>query len=126
MTSVIDADGRVIEPDDLWSSYLDPGFLASAPRWVNDTQGRRRRISDMDRHGIETSVLFPSAGLHFASIPEAEVAIALCRVYNDWLADFCAADRSRLVGVALLPQMDVGASVAEAPGVRRRSGQAIQ
>jgi predicted TIM-barrel fold metal-dependent hydrolase len=68
----------------------------------------------MDRHGIQISVLYPSAGLHFASIPESDVAIALCRAYNDWLADFCSVDPSRLLGVALLPQIDVGASVAEA------------
>jgi predicted TIM-barrel fold metal-dependent hydrolase len=143
--AVTDSDGHVIEPDDLWATYLDAGFLPSAPRWVSDTHGRRRRliggrlqpyipfpqteytlrpvegavepgarISDMDRHGIQVSVLFPSAGLHFASIPETEVAIALCRAYNDWLADFCATDRTRLVGVALLPQLDVAASIAEA------------
>jgi predicted TIM-barrel fold metal-dependent hydrolase len=38
---------------------------------------------------------------------------ALCRAYNDWLADYCRTDPARLVGVAMLPLVDVDASVRE-------------
>jgi predicted TIM-barrel fold metal-dependent hydrolase len=68
----------------------------------------------MDQHGIEVSVIYPSAALHFASIPERDVVIALTRAYNDWLADFCGTDPDRLIGIAALPQCDIPASMAEA------------
>jgi predicted TIM-barrel fold metal-dependent hydrolase len=35
------------------------------------------------------------------------------RIYNDWLADFCAHDRKRLVGLASIPAHSVEAAVAE-------------
>lgn len=143
--AAIDADGHVVEPEEMWSSYLSAELLPLAPRWVTDTQGRTRRLiggrvqphipfpqteyashpvlgaadpksrlEEMDQHGIEVSVIYPSAALHFASIPEPDVVIALTRAYNDWLADFCATDPSRLIGIAALPQCDIPASIAEA------------
>ena len=36
-------------------------------------------------------------------VRERDYAIALCRAYNDWLYDWCAIDRKRLKGVALVP-----------------------
>ena len=40
-------------------------------------------------------------------------AAALCAGNNDWLADYCATDPNRLIGVALLPQQDPQRAVAE-------------
>jgi predicted TIM-barrel fold metal-dependent hydrolase len=37
----------------------------------------------------------------------------MCAANNDWLASFCAADPSRLIGVALLPQQDPELAVVE-------------
>lgn len=40
-------------------------------------------------------------------------AAAVARARNDWLAEYCAASRSRLEGVAVLPQQDIAGSVDE-------------
>ena len=39
-TAVIDADGHVVEPLDLWERHLDPKFRARAPRFTVDDRGR--------------------------------------------------------------------------------------
>jgi predicted TIM-barrel fold metal-dependent hydrolase len=73
-----------------------------------------QRLADMDRQGVERALLFPTFGLFFAGLERSDVQVALCRAYNDWLHEFCAADRRRLIGVALVPQHDVGEALAEA------------
>jgi predicted TIM-barrel fold metal-dependent hydrolase len=73
----------------------------------------RARLGDMDRDGIERGLLFPSAGLYLPSVQEEPYAAALCRAYNNWLYDYCAADRRRLMGVGVVPVQDVKAAIAE-------------
>jgi predicted TIM-barrel fold metal-dependent hydrolase len=140
--SVIDVDGHVMEPEEIWIPRLAPEFHAFAPRRVIDNQGRIRqfvggelkqyipmppgagtplpggfdgkaRLEDMDRQGVECSILYPTTGLFFGGIRNADVQIALCRAYNDWLHEFCSADPKRLRGVAAVPQLDIGECVRE-------------
>jgi predicted TIM-barrel fold metal-dependent hydrolase len=73
-----------------------------------------QRLAAMDRDRIERGLLFPSAGLYLASVQEEAYAAALCRAYNNWLYDYCAADRKRLMGVAAIPVQDVKLAVEEA------------
>ena len=40
--NVIDADGHILEPVDLWDKYIDPKFRARAPRMFVDTDGKDR------------------------------------------------------------------------------------
>ena len=37
--NVIDADGHVLEPIDIWDKYIEPKVRARAPRIVVDTDG---------------------------------------------------------------------------------------
>ena len=39
---VIDADGHILEPVDLWDNYMDPHYRARAPRIFTDTDGKER------------------------------------------------------------------------------------
>ena len=143
---VIDADGHVVEPEDLWKRFLDPRFQDRSPELVRDNRGglrfmlegrlwpiptgrgagrpegigafydldspKRReggwdataRLHDMDAEGIDVMVLYPSMLLMgIAVVDDAAFAEAVCRAYNDWLADHCRTDPRRLVGVALVP-----------------------
>src|SRR5215831_14252148 len=40
--NVIDSDGHVLEPLDLWENYIDPEFRDRAPRRFIDTDGKER------------------------------------------------------------------------------------
>ncbi|HZN20075.1 MAG TPA: amidohydrolase family protein [Micromonosporaceae bacterium] len=60
-------------------------------------------LADASRDGIEDMVLFPGLG-HFAlSIEDRSASVGLARLYNEWLAAFCARSGGRLHGVGVLP-----------------------
>src|SRR5216683_5362496 len=40
--NVIDADGHILEPLDLWDRYIDPKFRERRPRFVIDDNGKER------------------------------------------------------------------------------------
>jgi predicted TIM-barrel fold metal-dependent hydrolase len=42
--NVVDADGHVLEPLDLWDRYMDPKFRDRAPRLFKDTDGKERLV----------------------------------------------------------------------------------
>jgi len=54
--NVIDADGHVFEPLDMWERYLDPAYRDRAPRLVVDTDGKERLL-------IEGQILGSRLGL---------------------------------------------------------------
>jgi predicted TIM-barrel fold metal-dependent hydrolase len=53
---VVDADGHVLEPLDLWDRYIDPAYRDRAPRMIIDTDGKERLL-------IEGKVLGSPKGL---------------------------------------------------------------
>jgi uncharacterized protein len=62
------------------------------------------RLADMEADGIDVTVMYgPVAAIDIA---EPELRSAAYRAYNDWLAEFCANDPRRLIGVAMLPAED--------------------
>src|SRR5438045_6020665 len=42
--NVVDADGHVLEPLDLWDQYMDPKFRDRAPRLIKDKDGKERLV----------------------------------------------------------------------------------
>src|SRR2546427_8022598 len=42
--NVIDADGHVLEPVDIWEKYMDPAYRDRAPRIIVDTDGKERLL----------------------------------------------------------------------------------
>jgi hypothetical protein len=44
--NVIDADGDIREPPDLWDRYMDPKFRDRAPRPVEGEDGKDRLAAD--------------------------------------------------------------------------------
>ncbi len=73
-----------------------------------------QRLKDMDLEGIDTAVLFGTSP--FLSLPfveDKDLASAITRVYNDWLAGYCQADPRRLKGVALTAIQDPVQAVKE-------------
>jgi uncharacterized protein len=166
---VVDGDGHVLEPRDLWERELParwrdqaikvvwnaetqredefvqnvnvaPGVgtcngWARLPRSVRDDPTGLRwedltpaglhgkdRLVELDREGIDVAVLYPSLGLGIGGLDDAEHAVLACRIYNDWLAQYCSADATRLVGVGAIPMQDPAAAAAEAERCVRELG----
>lgn len=61
------------------------------------------------------AVLYPSRGLFALTVPEldASLAAAIAQAYNDWLYDFCAPDRDRLLGAGMISPFDVEDAISE-------------
>ena len=70
-------------------------------------------IKDLDIDGVDVSITYPTVGLAIYTIDDSRLLDALCRAYNDWLADFCNAFPKRLKGIAMLNVDDVQVAVKE-------------
>ncbi|HEY6366105.1 MAG TPA: amidohydrolase family protein, partial [Candidatus Binatia bacterium] len=105
--------------------HLKPQYrnrpLMTSEAWdrsFGGTLGKRNedpktQLKDMDIDGIDIQVIFPSH-LSLSAEKEVDLATDIARAYNDWLAEFCAADPRRLKGVAMVALQDVKAAIAEA------------
>ncbi|MET0583582.1 MAG: amidohydrolase family protein, partial [Candidatus Binatia bacterium] len=74
----------------------------------------KQRLKDMDLEGIDAAVLFGTSP--FLSLPfveDKDLASAVARVYNNWLAGYCSADPRRLKGVAAVAIQDPTEAVKE-------------
>jgi predicted TIM-barrel fold metal-dependent hydrolase len=70
------------------------------------------RLRHMDQLGVDIHVMYPTAFLtYLTNSPDAQ--IALCKSYNRWLADRSAESEGRLRWVAVLPLLDINASIDE-------------
>jgi uncharacterized protein len=165
---VIDSDGHLHEPFDLFERYMEKEFYAIRPRVVdlrNEARDEGRwliegrlvprlpftrgvggggfryqtprhsqmkakdnslddiagRLQDMDQLGIDFQVVYPTALVWVFDLENKELAAAVCRAYNNYIAEQCSKARNRLGGVALVPIQDPPAAAEEA----RRSVESL-
>jgi predicted TIM-barrel fold metal-dependent hydrolase len=98
-----------------------PEFPPSHPRRLADAYGPavdpKERLAYNDEVGVYYQLLYPNIlGFHshvFLNAMPPALATGCVVAYNDWLAEFCAADPVRLVPMMMLPFWDIDASVAE-------------
>ncbi len=63
----------------------------------------RARLADQDLDNLRAEVVYPNYAMYMFGAPDLEYRRECFRVYNDWLAEYCAAAPGRLLGVAPLP-----------------------
>ncbi|MEC9140739.1 MAG: amidohydrolase family protein [Chloroflexota bacterium] len=147
---VIDTTRHVIEPVDLWDTWLEEPFKTQRPIKMDSSRvsmtvkGRpvsrnpnnflvnpayqqvfrdayaanfsgQSHLSDMDKEGVDVGILLPTAGMYaiWSDHIDAPLAAAMARAYNNYLADYCKTDKTRLKGIALLPLQNIEESVIE-------------
>lgn len=71
------------------------------------------RLADMDRDGVDAELVFPSLGLMLPRIADPEAQATACAIYNDWVWDYTAPVRDRLIPAAMIPCIDFDAALAE-------------
>ena len=82
---------------------LEPGVLRPTTTAL--------RLTDMDRDGIDATVMYgPIVPL---LVKDPELRRVCYRGYNDWLAEFCATAPARLVGAGLVPIDDAKTAADE-------------
>jgi uncharacterized protein len=134
---VIDADGHVRDRDaDVRPFIEEPycrrqGSLVPGDEWDASMYGKLgmnihdvpTRLRDMDKEGIDVSVLFPTTAFNVTRLVEKDYAAAFCRGYNDWIASVCK-ESPRLKAVGVVPFQDVAVAVAEVNRAITRLGLA--
>jgi predicted TIM-barrel fold metal-dependent hydrolase len=71
------------------------------------------RVKDMNLDGVEADVIYTTLGFRQFWLTDAALQRACFRVYNDWLAEYCAYAPKRLAGLALISLYDVKEGVKE-------------
>jgi uncharacterized protein len=133
---ILDGDGHVIERDAEIFDYLESPYAGNTtllgypffPALDGYNRGAvmarlgihqsyeitpQLWLDTLDKVGLESTVLYPTAGLAFTMIQDPEWATALARAYNNWFADRYYGLSKRLRGVALIPLQCVPEAVKE-------------
>ena len=119
---IFDVDRHVELPAEFWREGLDPADRARIPETLRSGSGANPAsqldppalLRALDAEGIAGALLVPeSLIVHFPWLEDARAAIVLARSVNAWSAAALHPARERLLGVALLPLLDVKASVEE-------------
>jgi uncharacterized protein len=168
---IIDSDGHLHEPFDLFERHMEKEFYSMRPRIVDlrdeerDTgrwlvEGRlvprlpftrgvggggfryqtprhaqmkakdnslddiEGRLKDLDQMRIDFQIVYPTALVWVFDLQNRELAAAVCRAYNNYVAEQCAKAPKRMNGVALVPIQDPPAASAEARRAVQKLGLA--
>ena len=111
----ISADSHVVEDPAIWADVISPdrfGQLGSAFAGKSGGNDPEARVPDMQRDGVVAEVLYPSLAMKLFTL-EPEPQAACFRRYNEWLAEFCAYEPDRLIGVGLVPAYDMDRALEE-------------
>ena len=101
--------------------------MASTGLYEDGKRGVRRltdpelRLRDQERDGVQAEVLYGVLGTT-RRLADHEAAAEVMRIYNEWLADFCAIQPDRYAGLASIPNQPVEASIEEVKRVLKRGG----
>ncbi len=99
--------------------------MAATGLYEDGRRGIRRltdpdlRLRDQDRDGVQAEVLYGILGVT-GRMNDPEAAVEVMRVYNEWLADFCARHPDRYAGLASIPNHPIEAAIAEVERVAKR------
>ena len=122
---VIDADGHLTEPMTAYRERIPEPYSSARELFPQDGWDRdlgrmghrvadpERELADIDAEGIDSAVLFPTAGLSIGNVRDPARARVLATAYNQWLHEFCSASPDRIKGVGIVGLQEVESAVEE-------------
>src|SRR3990172_11896388 len=113
---VLDSDAHARDLDNDIRQYLPEPYRSQKASFIpsehydrnlGGTLGQggakvEERLKAMDLQHIDTAGMFPTSGLRVGRVRDPQFQTALCRAYNDFIANYCKAS-PRLKAVANLP-----------------------
>jgi len=90
--------------------FEDPSQIDFLGVWEDVRKGAyypHAMITENEEDGVWGSCLQPSQGLFWYRLSDSGLLSEICRVYNDWITDFCKPYPERLKGIAMLNVDDV-------------------
>lgn len=89
------------------------GFRNLHPETTLGAMFNQVRVEHMDQEGVDIHVIFGTWNLSFGSYLDKDMAVALCRAYNTYMAEDCRGYNNRLKPIGVLPIQDVEEAVKE-------------
>lgn len=77
--------------------HMKHGYEAARPSGWDPVE----RLKDQDLDNVVAEVLYSTLGIALLAMTDVDLQMACLRVYNDWLAEFCAHSPKRLVGIGM-------------------------
>ena len=71
------------------------------------------RLADQDRDGVSAEVLYPTVGMMLCNHPDFDLKHACFQAYNLWIAEYCAAEPRRLLGIGQTAMRSVEDGIAD-------------
>lgn len=96
--------------------FVDPEKIDFLGVWEGVPAGAYKpeaMITALEDDGIWGAIVQPSQGLLWYHLDDSELLSALCRAYNEWIAEFCHPYPQRLKGIGMLNVDTVDEACAE-------------
>jgi predicted TIM-barrel fold metal-dependent hydrolase len=96
--------------------FDDPEKIDFVGIWEDVREGAYQpdaMLKELAIDGVWGAVVQPSQGLFWYHLEDSELLSAICRAYNDWIADFCRPHPDRLKGIGMLNVDDTAVACAE-------------
>ena len=90
--------------------FEDPSQIDFLGVWEDVTPAAydpHQTVKALEKDGIWGACFQPSQGLIWYRLPDSELLSAICKAYNDWIAEFCGPYPGRLRGIGCLNVDDV-------------------
>lgn len=115
--------GREYVPGQIQRSdrMAEMGLYADGRKGIRRLTDPDLRIKDQDLDGIQAEILYGILGAS-QRLRDPEAATEMTRIYNEWLAGFCAVHPHRFAGLASIPNHDVPGALEEVERVIERGG----
>jgi predicted TIM-barrel fold metal-dependent hydrolase len=104
----------------IWRPGITPEAIGGLdPQQAHPTnpgaQDAVSRLKDMEAIGVDKALLFPTLFAEYLpAVDNPDLAYALARAYNNWIAEFCKAASDRLFAAGVLPLQDPSFAIEEA------------
>src|SRR5436853_3887863 len=97
------------------------GLYEDGKRGIRRLTDPELQLKDQERDGVQAEVLYGILGTT-RRLNDAEAAVEVMRIYNEWLGDFCDTHPDRYAGLASIPNQPVEAAVEEVTRILKRGG----
>lgn len=77
------------------------------------------RLADQDRDGVAAEVIYPTIGMLLCNHEDIDYKAACFAAYNDWLAEYCSEDPTRLLGVGQTAMRSPDEGIADLQEIKR-------
>ena len=104
---------------------VTPGISPYDPVESAEMRSVKSRLEQLDRENTAVQVIYPTMFLSYPITYDRDLAVAMMRAYNSWIADLTSQAPDRLKWVTLVDPVDPRASVDEIKRTKQMGSVAV-